>query len=102
MSRELQFAEVQFYFGTMINDSEEAFALVSVFSAPDCDLLECSTGTLWSCKHQGDEGLSVIPASSIISVVAMVPFSEGSFIVVEKLGLEVACMGGIREEMADE
>lgn len=44
---------------------------------------------------------------SIDSVVAMVPMREGDaglgwFFVVEKLGLEIAEMGGVEEEMAED
>lgn len=78
-----------------------SFALVSLYGAPDAELLERSTGTVWSCEYRGEGGLKVIPAKLIASVVAMVPLQAGCFYVVEKLGLEVACMGGAEDDEED-
>jgi len=76
--------------------------LVSLYTAPDATLLARSHGTLWCCGYQAESELRVIPAKSIISVVAMVPLKDDRFFVVEKLGLEVAYMGGVEEDMAGE
>jgi hypothetical protein len=61
---------------------------------------------LWVCKYQGlvTHTLHVIPVKSILSVVGMVLFAhcDNAVFVVEKLGLEVADLGGVEEELADE
>ncbi|KAJ7321573.1 hypothetical protein DFH08DRAFT_622874, partial [Mycena albidolilacea] len=49
-------------------------AMVSVFAAPDRDLLQESFGTIWAAQHQGAAGMQLISAKSILSVVAMIPF----------------------------
>jgi hypothetical protein len=76
--------------------------LISLYTAPDVTLLARSHGTLWCSGYQAESELRVIPAKSIISVVAMVPHKDDCFFVVEKLGLEVAYMGGVEEDMAGE
>ena len=82
-------------------------ALVSLYGPPDQWLLEQSHHSLWSCKPQG---LAVVDVKSILSVVAMIPHSpsipgnaqvEERFFVVEKIGLEVANMGGFQEQLAE-
>lgn len=79
-----------------------AHALVSLYSAPDASILEKSKGALAVCKYKGTAELKVIPASDILSVVAMVPFpagDENDFFLVEKLGLDIAHLGGHDEEV---
>ena len=76
--------------------------LLSVYSPPDRVLYQKSHETLWSCRYQGSAGFKVLEAKSIRSVVAMVPLDDedtGRYFVTEKLGLEVACMGGMEEEL---
>ena len=79
-------------------------ALVSLYSAPDPDLLEISSDTLLVCKYHGDASLVLVEAQSIKSVVVMVPFMEkpeggssrchkGRFFVVEKPGLSLVELG---------
>ena len=79
-------------------------ALVSLYSAPDPDLLKISSNTLLVCRYCGDASLTLVKAQSIKSVVAMVPFMEkpeggrprrhdGRFFVVEKPGLSLAELG---------
>jgi hypothetical protein len=48
--------------------------MVSVFAAPDRDLLQESFGTLWAAQHQGPVGMRIILAKAVLSVVAMIPF----------------------------
>lgn len=84
--------------------------MASLYKAPDIDLLQQSSNTLWSCCAGGNTSRCVIDVKVIKSVVAMVPHStsslgaewEGRFFVVEKPGLDVAEMGGITEVVADE
>jgi hypothetical protein len=101
-TRKPEFGEVQFFFRTKVGDEELSFALISVYTAPDATLLVRSHGTLWSCEYRAEAELRVIPAKSIISVVAMVPHKDDHFFVTEKLGLEVAYMGGVEEEMTED
>ena len=71
-----------------------------MFSSPDAKLLKKSHSTLWVCKEPGTSSLEVVKVKEIQSVVAMVPWVEesGEFFMVEKLGLEIASMGGVVEE----
>jgi hypothetical protein len=58
-----------------------------------------------ACHHQGDAGLRVVDVKSITSIVAMVPLGptdKNQYFVVEKLGLNVAHMGGLDEDLTDE
>ena len=72
----------------------DAYALVSVYSPPDANILEDSYHTLWACTYNGDNSLEVIPVSAIISVISMQPLPpklsnpENLWFVVEKLGLD--------------
>ena len=59
--------------------------------------------------YQGQNNLCVVDARCIRSVVALVPFPDtspcyisnqpqnGLFYVVEKMGMDIACMGGIMD-----
>jgi hypothetical protein len=102
---ELSFAEIQFFFFITVGDEELILTLVSLYLKPDLELLGRSNRTVWACLYQGNAGLAVVAAKSIISAVAMVPLihrEENVMFVVEKLGLEVACLAGIEEELTDE
>lgn len=58
-------------------------------------LLQVSNGTLVVCRYQGDAALWAIDVSSIVAVVAMVPFPfllnglDNYYYMVEKIGLDV-------------
>lgn len=80
--------------------------MVSLYSAPDAGLLRESLGTVWSCQYQGDTGMRVVDVKSLQSVVAIVPFPghsilNGPAFFVEKMGLEVGCLGGIAENIGE-
>ncbi|KAF7322171.1 hypothetical protein MKEN_00741300 [Mycena kentingensis (nom. inval.)] len=92
------YGEVQFYFRADFAGQEKAFALISVYSAPDVHLLEQSYNTLWVCKYRGDDALKIIEVKSIRSVIVMVPYDEGRVFAVHKMGLEVGEMVGYMEE----
>ena len=102
----MDFGEVQYYFRTRINDNVHTLAVVSLYGPPDKWLLEASHDTLWSCENQGDDGLVVIEVREINSVVAMVPHrpringkdAQDRYFVVEKIGLDIANMGGWRDK----
>jgi hypothetical protein len=61
-----------------------------------------------SCVYEGDAYLQVIDIKSILSVVAMVPHHPiaedplDRYFVVEKPGLDVACLGGVIEVATEE
>ncbi|KAI0276983.1 hypothetical protein BC826DRAFT_928107, partial [Russula brevipes] len=107
----LEFAEVLYYFQFDIDAKvTRTLAMASLYTRPDCALLEESSGTLWSCKRQGNDGFVVFDVKRIEAVVAMVPHSEhflgagweGRVFVVEKPGLDVATMGGATELIQEE
>lgn len=107
-----QFGEVQYYFKlTLVPDSPaQAFAMVSVYSPPDKDLLAQSSHTLWSCCYRGEQRLQIIDVHSIQAVVAMIPHPTNlvglltasivpaeitvgcQVFLVEKLGLDVLAL----------
>ena len=91
----VHFAEVRFYFIKTIRDTARAFAIVSIYSPPDEYILQHTRATLIVCGYRGEEILTVIEVTSIISVVAMVPFPflvgghGDQYFVVEQIGLDV-------------
>jgi len=95
----IQYGEVQFFFYFANEDPEDdripdAYALVSLYGPPDPDLLSDSFNCLWACTYSGTDYLSVVPVTSILSVISMQPLPkvdgdpDGLFFVVEKLGLD--------------
>ena len=79
--------------------------LLSLYSPPDLALYQQSHETLWSCRYQGNAGFEVREAKNISSVVAMVPLDDedtGRYFVTEKMGLEVAYMSGMEEEIGND
>jgi hypothetical protein len=102
------FAEVQYYFRLQLEDNAEVtLAMVSCFSSPDKTLLDVSHNTLRSCTFLDQGGLAVIDVKYINSVIAMVPHqpfdgdSVQRYFVVEKPGLEIACLGGVEEQVPE-
>ena len=83
--------------------------MLSLYTPPNEELSRKSFGVVLSCMYQGQNNLLVVDAKCIRSVVALVPFPDtspchtsnppqnGPFYVVEKMGMDVACMGGIME-----
>ncbi|OJT06314.1 hypothetical protein TRAPUB_2832 [Trametes pubescens] len=107
-----RFAEIQYFFRYTINNIDRALAMVAPFLGPDEDILAESEGALLACTYCGAVARHVIPVQEIMSVVAMVPLPltpqeaahddaqdlrENRYFVIEKLGLDVAYMGGTRE-----
>ncbi|KAG6864055.1 hypothetical protein C0991_000548 [Blastosporella zonata] len=106
-----EFGEVRYYFRFNIGpDDTRTLAAISLYSHPDADLLAASAGTVWSCRHQGNNRVIVVDVKCIDAVVAVVPHStgilganwEGRVFVVEKPGLDISIMAGIREDVPDE
>jgi hypothetical protein len=104
---EIRIAEVYFFIYICREDEEMALMLVSLYSRPGPGLLSLSINMLWSCEYKGDDMLRFINVKTIHTVVAMIPHKlviEGwqmgeRFFLVEKLGLDVAVMSGIQEDM---
>ena len=100
--------EVQFYFRSDHSGEEHAYALVSVWTLPDVDMLRESFNTVYSCVYMDQNYLQVIDVKTITSVVAMVPMTprEGDrssqFFLLEKPGLEITHLGDVRESASDE
>ncbi|KAJ7675416.1 hypothetical protein B0H14DRAFT_2423736 [Mycena olivaceomarginata] len=70
-----EIAEVQYFFRYQVeHNTPTPLAMVSVFAAPDRDLLQESFGTLWAARHRGPAGMRIILAKDVLSVVAMIPF----------------------------
>lgn len=99
---------MQFYFRSNHSGVERAYALVSVWSEPDMDLLQESSNTVYSCVYQGQAALQVIDVKRVTSVVAMVPMSprDGDrsprYFLLEKPGLEITALGDVATDIPDE
>ncbi|KIK04752.1 hypothetical protein K443DRAFT_92394, partial [Laccaria amethystina LaAM-08-1] len=102
VSLNVYFGEVQYFFQAWLQDSETImFALASVYSSPNQEILEKSSNALWTCKYSGHEGLQVFSVTWIKSCVAMPPLNKPAdewFFIREKMGLAVASMGGNVED----
>ena len=99
------FGEVQFFFQLVIDNAEETVALISVFDNPDPHLLQESSGALVVCKYRGNNSLEVVPVKTISTCIAMIPFKnpeDNLFFVCNKMGLDVAFLGGAQEVEEDE
>lgn len=99
---------MQFYFLQEDPDNDEkfiAYALISFYGPPDADMLEQSSHTLVACPYLGENNLSIVRASTIISVVSMQPLPrrlgdpENLWFVVEKSGLDDTEMTGYVDNM---
>ena len=92
------FAEVRYYFMITIGGADKTVTLVSLYGLLDPVQLANSSGTNISCTYEGDARLCVIDIKSIKSVVAMIP-RQGRMFVVEKMGLDIAHLGGLEEDL---
>ena len=93
----IRFAEAQFYFRAIVDGIEEALVLCSLYSPVDNIQRRYSNGALIVCRYQGEDQLVVIRAKSILSAVALVPFTQGGrigeFFLAEKFALGVVDTG---------
>ncbi|KAG1724004.1 hypothetical protein EDB19DRAFT_1644902, partial [Suillus lakei] len=99
VGNKIKFSSCPFFFKLQLesNTHPKPFALVSKYSPPDCDLLEASSKALYSCTYGGEEGLSVVEATTIKQVVVMIPHEvngEEQFFMFEQPGNAVTDMGG--------
>ncbi|KAF8808613.1 hypothetical protein BYT27DRAFT_7255258 [Phlegmacium glaucopus] len=106
LREDICFAEVYYYFQSIIGEMEMTLAVVSLYSHPCNNLLEYSYHTLLSCSYMGDAALCVIDIKSIISVVGMVPHCPfpgalEQYFVIKKPGLDIAVLGGVAEVVPD-
>jgi hypothetical protein len=97
----LHYGEVQFFFQASVQNQIRTLTLVSTYSPPDPALLHDSYNTIWTTQYRGADGLEVIDVSSILSVVCIAPLParEAHYFVAEKIGLEVAMLAGLEEEL---
>ena len=98
-----RFAEARFYFRAKISGIKETLAVCSLYSAADEHLNRTTHGALNVFDYHGEAGLIVIRATTILSVVTMVPFGErvqghpARFFLVEKFSLGVVDTGVVLE-----
>ena len=91
---------MKYFFNAMVNNTRRTLALVSVYSRPDEDLFKRSNWTVWSVTEGGQNGLQVIDAKSILSVVSVIPHnhhvnadaSDVRFFVWEQMGMDMALL----------
>lgn len=109
----IDYAEVLYFFQFAASNDNRAFALVSLYTKPDEELLRESFGTLWVARYLGRQALGIVRAETIHSVVGMVPFIlsdaetanaqirakfESTFFVSEKPFLDCLGAGDVAEE----
>lgn len=105
LKNEIEFAEVQYFFNAIVNDARITLALVSLYSRPDEDLFKESNWTVWSVTEQGQNGLQVIEAKNILSVVSVIPHNhhvyadstDERFFVWEQMGMNMALLSDLGE-----
>lgn len=99
---------MQFYFRSKHTGAECAYALISVWSEPDPQLLRESSQAVYACAYHGQDNLRVIEAKSITAVVAMVPMrpADGDrsdlFFLIDKPGLGTMASTDVGIEVDDE
>lgn len=108
----IEFAEVQFYFLLFTTDKADEtplpYALVSMYSQPNQELLRESSNTLWACKYSGDDNLRVVDLSTITACVSMQPLpplptdTDRLWFVVEKSGLDDDQLTGFDGQLDNE
>ncbi|KAG2125708.1 uncharacterized protein EDB93DRAFT_1258036 [Suillus bovinus] len=115
IDRTVRFTEVQYFTQVAIATEnigewlDANIAVISVFSAPDADLVQLSNQTVLPCKYLGDEGLCVVDVTSIKSVVTMIPHCptlpsgviEDHIFVLECPGLDIYQFG-VEQDQEDE
>ena len=97
---------MQYFFQANVNGTTNTVALLSVYGEPDAHLLEVSSGALLVCQYYNADqaSLKVVSVKNITSCIAMVPFGDlvhQKYFVCEKMGLEIAYLGGITDELED-
>ena len=72
----VRIVEAMFFFRTKISGVRETLVLCSLYSSAYEQLHQETYGALNVFEYMGEDDLIVIRANAILSVVAMVPFSE--------------------------
>jgi hypothetical protein len=99
----IRIVESIFYFRAKISGIEETLALCSLYSPADEQFNRQTHGALNVFDYHGEDNLIVIRATTVLSVVTMVPFgkrAEGHlahFFLVEKFSLGVVDTGVVLE-----
>jgi hypothetical protein len=100
LSNEIEFAEVQYFFNAIVNDARITLVVVTLYSRPDEDLFKQLNWTVWSVTEQGESGLQVIDAKTILSVISVIPHnhhvcadsSDERFFIWEQMGMDMALL----------
>ena len=99
---------MQFYFQHKHAGIEHTYALVSVWSEPNPQLLEESSQAVYACAYRGQDNLLVIDAKTIFAVVAMVPMRPANgdhsalFFLIDKPGLATLASVDVNNENNEE
>jgi hypothetical protein len=99
----IRIVEARFYFRVTIAGITETLAVCSLYSPADERLNRETYGALNVFEYKGEDDLIVIRATSVLSVVTMVPFNKQvpwdptRFFLVEKFSLGVVDTGIIFE-----
>lgn len=77
--------------------------MVSLFSAPDTEMLKKTYGVACICYHQPNTNLAVFPVTSVSAVVAALPYSplpewHDWWYILEELGFDIAQFDCINPE----
>lgn len=83
---------------------------MSLYSRPDEDLFKESNWTVWSVTEQGENGLRVIDAKAILSVVSVIPhehhvcadLSDDRFFIWEQMGMDMSLLSNHGEVLGEE
>lgn len=83
---------------------------MSLYSRPDEDLFKESNWTVWSVTEQGENGLRVIDAKAILSVVSVIPhehhvcadLSDERFFIWEQMGMDMSLLSNHGEVLGEE
>lgn len=69
--------------------------MVSLFSAPDFNVLKATHQVVCLCYRDPHAGRAIFPVDEIQAVVTALPYehSEGYWYIMEKLGLDIAVWG---------
>ncbi|KAJ7127982.1 hypothetical protein C8R44DRAFT_616530 [Mycena epipterygia] len=89
-----RYGEIQFFFQAEVENEIITVALISPHASLDQELFRASSKALAVFELPEDGHFEVVEVTSILSVVAMVPFDEGRVFVVHKMGLEISSMAG--------
>jgi hypothetical protein len=101
-----EFGEVEYYFQMPTTNEIKTVAAVSMYSQPNPNLRTLSYNTLLSCTKLR---MKIVDVKDITAVVAMVLHhpvipgneTEDGFFIVEKIGLEIAELGGFSERLSE-